>query len=94
MFRYLKQEKEPERKKVQRGEHYRFFETTDVIIISVVRFILSKILWRTKNMIRMMKETDIDNVCEIINENWKKVYKGYVNSELLSLLAVRIEYVN
>lgn len=35
-------------------------------------------------MIRMMKETDIDNVCEIINENWKKVYKGYVNSELLS----------
>lgn len=27
-------------------------------------------------MIRMMKETDIDNVCEIINENWKKVYKG------------------
>lgn len=29
-------------------------------------------------MIRMMKETDIDNVCEIINENWKKVYKGYV----------------
>ena len=35
-------------------------------------------------MIRMMKETDIDNVCEIINENWKKVYKGHVNSELLS----------
>ena len=45
-------------------------------------------------MIRMMKETDIDNVCEIINENWKKVYKGYVNSELLSPAAVRIEYVN
>lgn len=32
-------------------------------------------------MIRMMKETDIDNVCEIINENWKKVYKA-INEQI------------
>lgn len=30
-------------------------------------------------MIRMMKETDIDNVCEIINENWKKVYLSLIH---------------
>mgnify|MGYP000349847480 CR=1 FL=1 len=35
-------------------------------------------------MIRMMKETDIDNVCEIITSNFKKAYNGYDYSELLS----------
>ena len=35
-------------------------------------------------MIRPLEEKDIDTVCGIINENWKNVYSGYVNSLLLN----------
>lgn len=35
-------------------------------------------------MIRAMKESDWNIVCEIVNENWKEIYNGYVNPELLS----------
>ena len=35
-------------------------------------------------MIRSLEERDYDAVIEIVNENWKSVYSGYVNPELLS----------
>lgn len=35
-------------------------------------------------MIRVLKEEDIDKVCELVNNDWKKVYRGYVNPELLT----------
>lgn len=35
-------------------------------------------------MIRDIEEKDISKVCKIINDNWKSVYAGYVNDELLS----------
>lgn len=34
-------------------------------------------------MIRKLEEKDIDKVCKIINDNWKSVYAGYINNELL-----------
>jgi ribosomal protein S18 acetylase RimI-like enzyme len=35
-------------------------------------------------MIRALKKQDADVVCEIINNNWKTVYGGYLNAELLA----------
>lgn len=35
-------------------------------------------------MIRPLKERDIDVVIGIVNENWKTVYAGYINPELLN----------
>ena len=35
-------------------------------------------------MLRKAKESDIDMICRIVNDNWKRVYKGYVNPQLLS----------
>lgn len=35
-------------------------------------------------MIRLLRESDIGTICNIINNNWKMVYNGYVNEELLS----------
>ena len=35
-------------------------------------------------MIRLLKDDDIEMVCNIVNNNWKKVYDGYVNAQLLS----------
>lgn len=35
-------------------------------------------------MIRLLRESDIEAICNIINDNWKMVYNGYVNEELLS----------
>lgn len=37
-------------------------------------------------MIRQIKENDFDIICDIVNENWKRVYSGYVNPELLNPL--------
>ncbi|MCI2046852.1 MAG: hypothetical protein LKJ90_03955 [Faecalibacterium sp.] len=34
-------------------------------------------------MIRKLEAKDADAVCSIVNENWKKVYQGYVNPALL-----------
>ncbi|KAI3344571.1 hypothetical protein [Clostridium botulinum] len=34
-------------------------------------------------MIRLLQEKDIEIVCKIVNDNWKSVYAGYVNEELL-----------
>lgn len=35
-------------------------------------------------MLRETKKADIDMICEIVNNDWKRVYKGYVNPQLLS----------
>lgn len=35
-------------------------------------------------MIRLLKESDIDGVCQFVNEDWKSVYTGFVNEQLLS----------
>lgn len=35
-------------------------------------------------MIRPLEEKDIEIVCGIVNENWKKVYAGYINPLLLN----------
>lgn len=35
-------------------------------------------------MIRQIQENDFDVVCDIVNKNWKAVYRGYVNPELLN----------
>lgn len=35
-------------------------------------------------MIRLLKEEDMDIACYIINENWKRVYSGYINNDLIS----------
>lgn len=35
-------------------------------------------------MIRPIKETDFDTVINIVNENWKMVYKDYINPYLIS----------
>lgn len=35
-------------------------------------------------MIRPIKETDFDSVINIVNENWKMVYKDYINPYLIS----------
>ena len=35
-------------------------------------------------MIRRLKSEDYDTVCKIVNDNWREVYAGYVNSELLT----------
>jgi hypothetical protein len=34
-------------------------------------------------MIRPLVESDFDAVISIVNQNWKDVYTGYVNQELL-----------
>ena len=34
-------------------------------------------------MIRRLQNEDMDLVCDIVNDNWKSVYAGYVNKELL-----------
>ena len=34
-------------------------------------------------MIRVLDEKGFDIVCKIVNDNWKTVYKGYVNEKLL-----------
>ncbi len=39
--------------------------------------------WSEK-MIRKIKKADIDIVCNMVNDNWKKVYEGYINPELLN----------
>lgn len=35
-------------------------------------------------MIRLLKENDTEEICEIVNYNWKTVYSGYVNQKLLT----------
>lgn len=35
-------------------------------------------------MLRETKKADIDMICKIVNDNWKRVYKGYVNPQLLN----------
>lgn len=35
-------------------------------------------------MIRLIQENDIEITCKIVNDNWKSVYKGYVNEKLLN----------
>ncbi len=35
-------------------------------------------------MLRETKKVDIDMISEIVNDNWKRVYKGYVNPQLLN----------
>lgn len=35
-------------------------------------------------MIRPLAESDFDTVISIVNRNWKDVYTGYVNQELLN----------
>lgn len=35
-------------------------------------------------MIRPIQKEDIETVCNIVNDNWKLVYSGYVNENLLS----------
>ena len=35
-------------------------------------------------LIRALRNEDYDTVCKIVNENWKEVYAGYVNPELLN----------
>ena len=35
-------------------------------------------------MIRLLQSGDIENVCNIVNNDWKTVYTGYVNPELLT----------
>lgn len=35
-------------------------------------------------MIRLLQESDIETICNIINDNWKRSYNGYVNEELLN----------
>ncbi|BCN31843.1 GNAT family N-acetyltransferase [Anaeromicropila herbilytica] len=35
-------------------------------------------------MIRLLENRDIQTICQIVNDNWKSVYKGYVNEELLN----------
>lgn len=35
-------------------------------------------------MIRPLEEKDIEIVCDIVNENWKNVYAGYINPLLLN----------
>lgn len=35
-------------------------------------------------MIRLMRMGDLDNVGEIVNQNWKDTYHAYVNPQLLS----------
>lgn len=34
-------------------------------------------------MIRRLQSKDMDVACDIVNDNWKSVYAGYVNEELL-----------
>ena len=34
-------------------------------------------------MIRRLQNEDMDVACDIVNDNWKSVYAGYVNEELL-----------
>ena len=41
-------------------------------------------------MIRALNETDHDSTINIVNENWRTVYSGYVNSALLSDEGCRI----
>lgn len=35
-------------------------------------------------MIRPLQEKDFDAVCKIVNDNWRSVYRGYVNPALLT----------
>ena len=35
-------------------------------------------------MIRTLQRKDMDTVCDIVNENWRAVYAGYVNPVLLT----------
>lgn len=35
-------------------------------------------------MIRPLEEMDVEIVCDIVNENWKNIYAGYVNPLLLN----------
>ena len=35
-------------------------------------------------MIRPLEEKDIEIVCNIVNENWKSIYAGYINPLLLN----------
>lgn len=35
-------------------------------------------------MIRLLQKTDMDTICNIVNDNWKSVYNGYVNEDLLN----------
>lgn len=35
-------------------------------------------------MIRPLEEKDIEIVCDIVNENWKNIYAGYINPLLLN----------
>lgn len=35
-------------------------------------------------LIRMLTSEDYDTVCKIVNDNWREVYSGYVNPELLN----------
>ena len=35
-------------------------------------------------MLRETKKVDIDMISEIVNDNWKRIYKGYVNPQLLN----------
>ncbi|OBR95480.1 protease synthase and sporulation negative regulatory protein PAI 1 [Clostridium ragsdalei P11] len=35
-------------------------------------------------MIRLLQEEDIEIVCKIVNDNWRSVYDGYVNEQLLN----------
>lgn len=37
-----------------------------------------------EKMIRVLEEKDMDVVCNIVNENWKNVYSGYMNPSLLN----------
>ena len=35
-------------------------------------------------MIRPLEEKDIEIVCDIVDENWKNIYAGYINPLLLN----------
>lgn len=35
-------------------------------------------------MIRLLQEKDMEIICKIVNDNWRSVYAGYVNEQLLN----------
>lgn len=46
---------------------------------------ISKNYIEVKDMVRPLKEKDIEIVCRIVNENWKNVYAEYINPLLLNM---------
>ncbi|WP_125142338.1 GNAT family N-acetyltransferase [Clostridium transplantifaecale] len=45
-------------------------------------------------LIRTLTSEDYDAVCKIVNDNWREVYAGYVNPELLNDFGCRQREIN